>query len=364
MLEKWAHAGHPRLSGDGRRLVFEADVITELPSRLRVEIVLRDRSTGTSIRVGPRHTGEAANGSSSVPDISDDGRVVAFSSTATNLVPVADANGSAEDVYTLEIATQTIRRVSVDSSGRQLFQGLSFSPSLSADGRVIAFASTAPLSPAAARREAARLRTNLRQVYVRDEARHTTTQISLLDRDRWPDGESMTPAISGDGRYVAFVSLATNLVQGDRNRLADVFLHDRETRSTRLISRALDGGSANGRSLTPSMSFDGRFVAFQSDASNLVCARRCSDEGEDINLLWDVFVADWRGGVVLRVSDDHLGSWMEPSVGPALDAEGLLVAFASRHPMDGSDRTNDFDLFVRSVRQIHATAVGLLVPGR
>jgi len=347
MLESWADSSHPRLSGDGRYLVFEAEWLAEGPLLPRTVIVLCDRSAGTStvLRAVDRNL---PNRSSYAPDISSDGRFVVFSSTATDLVPGPDANDHSEDVYALDVQTAVVRRISVDSTGAQASVGASFSPSVSADGRWIAFVSTAPLGSAAARGSQAS-RPNLRQVYARDMVLGTTTPVSLAGDQASADGGSARPVISGDGRYVAFVSDATNLVSNDRNRAADIFLHDRHTGSTRLISRAADGGSANGDSRNPALSVDGRFVAFQSDASNLGCTGRCPPTSEDINLLWDVFVWDRQRNAIVRASEDELGRWMEPSIGPALDAKGLTVAFSSRHPIDGSDRVNDFDLFIRAV---------------
>ena len=88
-------------------------------------------------------------------------------------------------------------------------------------------------------------------------------------------------------------------------------------------------------------------VAFQSDASDLVCAGKCPAAVEDINLLPDVFLFDRATAVVSRISADRTGGWMAPSVAPALDGSGRVVTFTSRHPTDAADDRNDFDLFVR-----------------
>jgi Tol biopolymer transport system component len=353
MVEPWANAAHPRLSRDGRFVVFEIETLGDGEHHLRMNLLVRDRSTGVHVMLQGADGSGPPDGSSYSPDISDDGRVVMFSSSATNLVAGPDLNGTLEDVYAFEVESKTVRRISVDSSGQQFPSGLSYSPSVSADGRFIAFGSTATLTPAAVRLSAGRPRAHLRQVYLRDEVLRTTTLVSAAG-ERWPDGPSVTPATSGDGRYLAFASQASNLVRGDRNSQADIFLHDRQAGTTTLVTRAANGGSANGTSARPAISFDGRFVAFQSDASNLVCSRRCPSQ--DLNLLWDIFVADWRAGSIKRASEDHLGGWMEPSIGPALDADGALVVFSSRHPVDRLDATNDFDLFVRTVVEPQITA--------
>jgi Tol biopolymer transport system component len=157
----------------------------------------------------------------------------------------------------------------------------------------------------------------------------------------------MTGAIRRDGRFVAFVSQASNLVAGDRNRSPDVFLYDLTAGSITLVSRGVTGRSANGVSGGPSISSDGRLVAFHSDASDLTCTDRCVPAAEDINLLSDVFVFDRLTGVVTRISAGADGGWMEESAAPALDATGSIIAFTSKHPTDAQDRGEDFDLFLR-----------------
>ena len=108
---------------------------------------------------------------------------------------------------------------------------------------------------------------------------------------------------------------------------------------------------ANGASLTPAISADGRFVAFQSDASDMACARDCRPASEDINLLPDVFIFDRLTGQISPVSLGRQGPWMEESAAPAIDASGAVVAFTSRHPISPLDVLNDFDLFVRGLTQ-------------
>jgi Tol biopolymer transport system component len=331
------HAEHARISADGRYVVFES--IAGLPYDLpRPEVVLRDRWSGTSRVVSAGPNGTAADAGSRSPAISADGRIVAFASAATNLVGGHDANGVGEDIYLVDVATGGVRRASVDSAGRQPASGASFDPSLSADGRYVAFTSTA--FGAAAER-------TMCHVYVRDTQRGVTTRISAAGEGSAPNGPSAHATISGDGRYVAFVSAASNLTSDDRNRADDVFLHDRTAGSTMLISRSARRGAGNGASVNPAIAPDGRMVVFQSEASDLVCAARCPAARDDINLVWDVFVFDRRTGVMSCVSGDPGEGWMEPSSGPAIDAAGRVVAFSSRHPVDARDSAGDLDLFIR-----------------
>jgi Tol biopolymer transport system component len=331
--------GSPHLSGDGRLLLYERNGGTiEADTRM---LVLRDRWAGTSRTIAPPDA--AANGGCRSGFISADGRTVVFTSSATNLVNEPDANGAAEDVYRYDVASGTLSRVSLDQTGRQPAVGASFAPVVSADGRYVAFSSTAPLDGQAAVSRTARPAVN---VYVRDLAASVTTRVSTRPDGAPPNGSSYDAAISAGARYVAFVSEATDLVRGDGNRAPDIFLFDASTRTTALVSRSEGGSSANGTSRHPVISAGGTIVSFQSDASDLTCSRRCAAEIRDINLVADVFVYDVRTRVVRRISTGRR-SWREPSIGPSLDATGAVIAFSSRHPRDSRDDGDDYDLFVR-----------------
>ena len=194
--------------------------------------------------------------------------------------------------------------------------------------------------PARRTRKALPLQPNgdVRNVFVRDLARGTTRRISRTNRGD-PNAPSYLPAISEDGRWIAFVSNATDLVTGDENELSDVFLHDLHTSKTSLVTRSASGEPANGASSRPAISANGQYVAFESDASNLVCSRRCLARDLDINLLFDVFAFDRSSRVItpgsarIRVSPD------EPSGSPAIDGPGNVIAFSSRRPTDDRDPT-------------------------
>lgn len=334
---------HARISGDGSLVVFESR--STRPERMpRMDIVLRDREHATTRSLTDAVQRAGAFTWSRSPDISDDGRRVAFSSAATTLVPGADMNGAFEDVYVVDLPSGRISRVSLSVSGAQLAAGNSNLPSISADGNVIAFASTSPLdadSGAGART------VTPRQIFVRDLAAQTTVRVSRTPRGAPPNGDSSIPSISGDGRYVVYGSEADNIGTHDTNRDSDVFLFDRQTERTTQVSRAAGGGAPNGTSANAVISPDGRFVAFQSDAGNLVCAVRCAPAAEDLNLLWDVFIWDRTTERTIRASEDELGGWMDWSAGPAIDGTGRVIAFSSRHPINEGDRAQDLDLFVR-----------------
>ncbi|MEO5899704.1 MAG: hypothetical protein ABIR68_06180, partial [Ilumatobacteraceae bacterium] len=216
-------------------------------------------------------------GDSIAPAISADGRYVAFESFANNLVP-SDTNGVG-DIFVHDLQTDTTRRVSVDSAGQQALGGESIAPSISADGRFVVFHSSA---------------TNLVSgdtngkfdVFVRDTVANTTARVSVATGGAEGDNNSTFAHISGNGRFVTFFSSATNLVPGDTNALFDVFVRDLLAATTTRISVTSAGGQATGGlgSQLPSISADGRFVAYESTTVNLVPG--------DTNGKSDVFLHD------------------------------------------------------------------------
>ena len=222
------------------------------------------------------------------------------------------------------------------------------SPAISADGRFVAFVSKADLTC----REAPACLTEpsdtngLADIYLRDTVTNLTRRITRGHAGGDLDGPSYDPAISGDGRHVAFVSEATNLTRDSTSRAAHIYVHDLATGITDLVSRTPSGRPANGPSLRPALSQDGATVAFQSLASNLVCEGTCQDGQPDINLAWDVFVYHQLARRTARVSTDAGEEWMENSRAPSLDDAGQVLAFGSRHPINARDEAHDEDLYV------------------
>ncbi|NMG21975.1 calcium-binding protein, partial [Brasilonema bromeliae SPC951] len=159
-----------------------------------------------------------------------------------------------------EISSLTLVSVADDGT-----QGNNYSrkPTISADGRFVAFYS-------AANNLVAGDTNNSSDIFVRDLLTGTTTRVSVADDGTQGNNNSSNPAISADGRFVAFDSTASNLVAGDTNNTSDIFVRDLLTGTTTRVSVADDGTQGNGFSYTPAISADGRFVAFESSASNLV----------------------------------------------------------------------------------------------
>src|SRR5207248_5589264 len=153
-------------------------------------------------------------------------------------------------------------------------------------------------------------------------AASATRRVSVSSAGVEASGYSSGPSISADGRFVAFRSDAANLVADDTNNVADVFVHDRQTGETQRVSVSTAGAEANGVSQRPAISADGRYIMFTSAASNLVAG--------DTNYSWDVFVHDRESGETLRVSVSSDGvQGTRSSFGGAISADGRYVAFAS-----------------------------------
>jgi Tol biopolymer transport system component len=269
----------PSISADGRYVAFLSRASNLVPgdiNRWWYDVFVHDRQTGQTTRVSVASDGTQGNGGSRwlPPSISADGRYVAFSSDASNLVP-GDTN-AAPDVFVHDRQTGHTSRVSVASDGTQGNAG-SVGHSISADGRYVAFASGASnLVPGDTN--------NYTDVFVHDRQTGQTSRVSVASDGTQGNRYSSRPSISADGRYVAFISEASNLVPGDTNAAIDIFIHDRQTGQTTRVSVASDGTQGNNHSDSPSISAVGRYVAFHSDASNLVPG--------DTNNAQDVFVHD------------------------------------------------------------------------
>lgn len=189
----------------------------------------------------------------------DDTRYVVFESAEPDVV--TDDTNRVTDVFVYDRQTKQTIRVSIGRTGAQA-NGGSFSPMVSRNGRVIAFESLATnLVPEDTNRQ--------RDIFVHDRETGETTRVSVNSQGVQANNFSRAARLSEDGRYVAFESLASNLVPGDTNGVIDVFVFDRQTKRTTRVSVAGDGAQANNMSVNPSMSADGRQVTFESFATNL-----------------------------------------------------------------------------------------------
>jgi Tol biopolymer transport system component len=327
----------PSISPDGRYVVFYSGATNLAPnSTFGFNCVfLRDRLVGTTERVSVNLAGGQPDAESHLPSVSADGRWVAFVSWATDLVP-GDTNG-VEDAFVRDRLTGTTERVSVSSSGAEANNWSDWtygSNQLSADGRCVVFESPASnLVPGDTG--------GFVDVFVRDRLAGTTERVSVATGGAQASGASWNPALSTDGRFVVFVSNAPNLVPNDTNGHDDVFLHDRVTGTTERVTLDSAGGEANDDSFSPSVSADGRYVAFSSFATNLVPG--------DTNAAWDTFVRDRATGTTERVSVSSGGAQGNAdSLGVSISADGRSVVFVSSAAnLVPGDTNGAPDVFVR-----------------
>jgi Tol biopolymer transport system component len=285
------HSGWPSLSNSGRYLAFESKASQIVPGDLngKYDVFVLDRASAIVKRVSVGLGGIEPNAESRFPSISGDGSRVAFASAATNLV-LGDFNGLA-DVFVVDVATLATQLVSIDAFGVP-GNGFSSYPRLSGDGTCVVFESLASnLSPNDLNLDW--------DVYWHDTTSGVTQLVSRnpagFSGQGGSGGNAHTgPSVSNDGRWVAFWSTASDLVPNDLNGAVsgppwcldcgdDVFVNDVQTGATVRVSVSAAGVEGDNGSVDPSISGDGRFVAFASGASNLVPNDTSGD---------DVFVHD------------------------------------------------------------------------
>ena len=324
------------LSNDGRYVAYwsAADNLVDGDTNRVTDCFVTDRQTHETIRVDVGPDDAQANGECARPVISGDGKLVAFESAATNLEKAGVLGKStdtnrARDIFVRDLEHGTTTRVSVTSDGKQ-GMGESVRPSISADGRWVAFQSDAPLQADDTNKKT--------DVYVHDMSTGDTTRISIGPGGVEGNGGSFSPSVSADGRLVAYWSNASDLVADDTNKTGDIFVFDRSDGSTTRVSVASDGTQGDGMSSDPSISPDGRYVTFWSGADNLV--------SDDTNGKRDIFLADRDQGTVTRVSVADDGTQGDgDSFSPNVNGGGALVAFdsaaktlvADDHKAKGSD---------------------------
>jgi Tol biopolymer transport system component len=327
---------NPSLSSDGRILAFEtvaSNLVGHTAPWPQRHVIARDRQNGQLRTPRTLETEDSKGGGSGQPVVSGNGLVIAFVADANLVGP--DANGAQPDIYLWSLGTSEISRVSVDSHGVQPPAGASHSPTISGDGSLIAFVSTARLAPDDVNEHA--------DVYVRDIRRSTTSLVRPSTADRL-NAVSYAPALSADGRYLGFVS-RTNAVD-HHNQTSQVYLADLATGVITLVSATSTGAPANADSRRPALSADGRYVAYESVASDLGSGPGCSRPSGDTNLLPDVYLLDRNTQCVSRISGSGDRDWWTPSIAPAIDAYGTVVLFSSTQPIDQDDPSTDFDLFL------------------
>jgi len=328
----------PSISSDGQLVAFVSLATNLVTGVSGQQIYVRDRQTGQTTVISKSSVGAVGNGVSNAPAISADGRFVAFVSASTNLV----TGVSGTQIYVHDRQTGQTTLISKNNIVTPVpGNGMSATPAISSDGRFVVFAS---------------LSTNLvagvganQQIYIHDRLASLNGVTSLISKDTVTttagNGASSAPTISGDGRFVAFVSAATNIVAGFSGQ--QVYLHDQNTGvngTNSLISRDNSGtpNAGNQSSSEPSISSDGRYVAFTSLATNLATGV----SGQQI------YLHDRNGPTTSHVSKDNS---VVPVPGNAasdtssISGNGGFVAFASQASNLFAGGVAPSDIYVRAL---------------
>jgi Tol biopolymer transport system component len=327
-------ADTPAVSGDGRFVAFVSDDAGLVPGGNDnfFQVFLRDLTAGVTTRISSKPNGNQGTDDSDHPSLSRDGRYVAFESDSPGLV-AGDTNGTT-DVFVRDRTAGTTQRISVLSTGAQADYG-GEAPSISADGRYVAFASADTLIPADT--------DGFYDVYVRDRVANTTTLASVRSAGGTPNANSIDAVISGNGRFVAFTTTATD-VDGiaDTNGATDVFVRDLVAGTTQRVSRAGGGGVAQGAASRPAISGDGRYVAYESTAPDVVPS--------DTNGVADAFLFDRNSSTTSRISTNQDGSQLaQGGTRPSVSGDGRVAVFASAAPITGLAAAVEGQLYTRLV---------------
>lgn len=319
------YSGANFLSDDGRYILFESNASNLVSNDVNgdTDTFIYDRLNQTVELISIAPNGSQADGSSGSGFISGNGRYVSYASAATNLV--SQDNNSQRDVFVYDRQDKTTELVSVSTEGTQA-NGMSTFSVTSEDGRYVAFESMADNLVSGD--------TNgLSDIFIRDRQAATTERINLAPNGAQANGVSILDAISEDGRYISFTSEADNLVSGDTNGVSDIFVYDRQEGTSERINLAPDNAQANGISSSSALSADGRYVVYESDASNLVA--------DDTNSKRDIFIYDRQQGTTARVdvANDSTQSNVD-SQSPSISDDGRYVAFNS--DSENGDNSNIF----------------------
>ncbi len=304
----------PTITADGHFVAFSSNATNLVAgdSNFVSDVFVKDLASGAIVRASTSASGVEGNNSSFDAAISAAGRFVAFTSFAFNLTP-GDRN-TATDVYVKDLQTGAVVMASSDSSGISSVGG-SAQPTISGDGQLVAFGSNAfDLVPG--------FNGAVTGILLKNLSSGAVTLMSTASDGTQANNSSFGPSISTDGHFLAFGSLASNLVANDTNAASDIFVKDLQTGTVVRASTAADGSEANNVSDLALISPDGHFVVFRSLASNLV--------PDDTNAAADIFVKDLVTGAIERISVGANGQQANAdSFGAAISADASVVAFLS-----------------------------------
>lgn len=341
---------HPVISADGRYIAFlsAADNLGGPQTFTFVDAYRHDRQTGVTTLITRGLNGAEANGDSSDLSISADGRFIVFTSDASNLV--ADDTNGVSDVFLYDAQTQAITRLSVTADGQQLTE-FSGTPSISADGAFVAFTSRAPNLVAGD--------TNgTTDIFVRDLQTSTLERVSQNSGGEGANQASFNPVISADGNVVVFETSASNLMPGTPEGITQIYAYIRSADVILRVSASSAGTAGDGASFSPSLSADGRYVVFESLATNLVPG--------DTNGLRDIFRFDRQTSTIERVNVSSSGAQTEGGISRAarISGSGRYVVFQSASAtLVADDTNNSTDIFVRDMATSQTTRVSVSSAG-
>lgn len=325
----------PDISGDGRYVAFTTTVAFDGRDKNQTwDVYVRDRDGGTTTLATLSSTGKPIDWGASDPEISDDGRIVSFASGFPEVV-TNDTN-STFDVFARDLVAGTTELLSIGTNGTQL-PTETYWHEMSADGRYVTLDNIAPVP------ETDGLAANW-QVFVRDRVAGTTELVSIADDGTRGNATSYESNISADGMVVSFASYASNLVPGSANvGSPEVYVRDRVRRTTERVCVAHDGSDPDGSCFTSALSPDGRYVAFDSQATNLVPG--------DTNGESDLFLYDRLAGTMERVSvasDGTQATGHAYAGGPGISRGGEVVSFVTdADALELGDTDGNIDVFVR-----------------
>ena len=329
------------ISGNGKFVVFRsaASNLVAGDTNGKDDIFIHNLDTGETRRVSVASDGTQGDDKSDYPVISFDGHFIAFRSASSNLVE--NDNNKKQDIFVRDLVNQKTSRISVDSAGREA-NDFSGTPAISANGRYVAFRSVAD--------NLVEIDRNFSDpdIFIRDRATGTTSIVSVpsvSDQPAWGKN-ARNPAISSDGRHIAFQSDQKTLVPNDNNFAEDILLRDRQAGTTTLLSISSDGQHGQGASGTPSISADGRFVVFRSLQKNLVSDDKSSGA--------DIFLLDRVSGkfTLISVADDGSqgNRWADK---PVISGNGRYIVFESLSSnLVPGDSNGSRDIFIYDT---HAT---------
>jgi uncharacterized repeat protein (TIGR01451 family) len=310
----------PRLNAAGNVVAFysEAQDLVSQTVTGSGDIYHRDITAGLTRLVSVATNGTSGSSSGAYdPEISSDGRYVIFESGATNLSALDD-NPLAWDIYLRDLSNSICELITVNGTASGSGNGDAYDPALSADGRYVAFETYANnLGPADAG--------NILDLYVRDRLSGSNMLCSVnTNGTGGGNDQSFDAVVSANGRMILFESIASDLAAGDNNGTTDIFAYDTWSNVLHLVSANLaNSGAGNGQSLDPAVSADGRYVAFQSLASDLIAG--------DTNNATDIFVRDLQTGTTTLISGncDSGQPGNSDSYDPSISDDGRYVAFES-----------------------------------